>query len=360
MVYFDHAAKSPMTVAAMESYLNAAKEFPGNPGSLHDVGVQAAKLLTFCREKLAEALGCNPNELIFTSGGTESNQLALNTLIQQLPPDRREVLVSPLEHPSIHQVLAGRSDIQLKVLPLDRQGVISPLQLSQYLTPKTGLVVVQSVNSVTGILQPVTELATLARKNGSFFHCDHVQGLGKISLPQQVTTWSASAHKFGGPVGCGLLFIDRKAGVLPLLKEVHQEGGYRAGTEDLPAIAAMTTALLKTLADQDKNLAKYRRFTEALRQAFPDSDLFPVSPCYPGICGFYVPSIKGETVLLQLSEAGFYVATTSACNTHRRVDSALVALGLAEAGEHYLRISFGPEHREGDIAALIGALKKIL
>lgn len=360
MYYFDHAAKSPMTAAALASYLETAERFKGNPNSLHQAGREAGALLAFCRKKLAASLGCSPEELIFTSGGTESNHLALATLIHNLPATKQEVLVSPLEHPSIYHMLATFATVQVRKLILDRRGIVTPESLAQQLTPQTGLVVIQSVNSVTGLQQPVSALATVAKEQGCWFHCDHVQGLGKIAFPKTVTSCSGAAHKFGGPTGCGLLYLAKEAQLTPIMEGLQQEFGYRGGTPDLPAIVAMTTALLEISDSRWADTTRYRSFQHLLRQAFPTSQLWPDSPSYPGICGIYLPQIKGETALVALDAAGFCVSTTAACHTQRKVDAALIALGLESVGEHYVRISFGPEHQKADILALIAALKELL
>lgn len=358
MNYFDHAATSPMTAAAQESYLQTARKYFGNPSSSHQAGRQARQLLEHCRQQIATEIDYAAEGLLFTGGGTQSNYLALGTLIAALPADRREVLVSPLEHASIQHYLQGQRDLQVRLLPLAK-GQVTPQGLRDTLTEKTGLVILQQVNSVTGMIQPIEELVPITKDRNIFFHCDCVQSLGKIPLPQGFSSFSGAGHKFGGPKGCGLLYLDPQLAVAPLYPDVHQERGYYGGTEDLPGIVALTTALLDSLKVCDQQNSRYRQFRQLIKEQLPDWCLLEGQDQYPGICGLLSPEIAGETVMVALDQQGYAVSVSSACNTHRKQEPALSALGLTEEeNQRFLRVSFGGEHQKEDILGLCQELRK--
>lgn len=358
MYYFDHAATSPMTAAALESYLQTAKNYSGNPSSSHQAGRQARGLLEYCRLQLATELGYPTESLLFTGGGTQGNYLALATLLAALPAERREVLVSPLEHASIQHFLQGQEDLQIRRLPLDH-GCVTPSGLADALTEETGLVILQQVNSVTGLIQPIEELVAITSAKGIFFHCDCVQSMGKIPLPQGVSSFSGAGHKFGGPKGSGIVYFDPQLGVAPLYPDVHQERGYYGGTEDLPGIVALTTALLDSLKVCDQQNNRYRQFRQLIKEQLTDWHLLEGAGQYPGICGLLSPGVAGETIMVALDQLGYAVSVASACNTHRKQEPALTALGLTEEeNRRFLRVSFGAKHQKTDVLRLCQELQK--
>lgn len=358
MYYFDHAATSPMTMAAKDAYLETATTYFGNPSSIHQAGRQAKGLLEHCRWQVAEALGAPEGGVLFTAGGTQSNYLALALLIEALPRKKREVLISPLEHASIHHYLKSRKDIRLRQLSLV-DGQVTPQSLAAAITPETGLLVLQHVNSVTGLVQPITALAAITKAREIYFHCDCVQSMGKLPLPQGVSSYSGAGHKFGGSKGCGILYLDPQLALPPLYPEVHQERGYQGGTEDLPGIVALTTALVESCQEQSRLLESYQQFRQVIKAQLPEWQMLEGVEQYPGICGLLAPRCSGEKVLVDLDQLGYAISVSSACNTHRQQDPALEGYGLSkEEGERFLRISFGPEHRREDIFKLCQELQK--
>jgi cysteine desulfurase len=357
MHYFDFAATTPMTPAALKTYQQTAQQFFGNPNSPHPVGEQAAALLAHCRQQLALQLTVPAESLIFTSGGTEANHLAIALTLQQLPPNRREILISPLEHSSFAHELAAYPHLTVKTLPLDH-GQVTPAILTQALTPATGLVIIQQVHSITGLIQPITPLAQLARANGSYFHCDCVQSFGKVPLPQQVTSWSCAGHKFGGPKSCGLLYLDPTMPFTPLLPNVSQEHGFRPGTVDVPGIASFTTAALASLTQQSEQQVQFQHLKQQLQQALPQWQPAVTNMTYPGIIGLLAPHTLGTVVLAALSAQEICIATTSACNSQGEVDPSLLALGFTkEQAQHFIRISLGPTTTPTEIQQLAQALQ---
>lgn len=284
MNYFDYAATTPMSAIALKVYLETAEKYYGNPSSNHPIGQAAQQLLSHCRQVFSELVEKPAESLIFTSGGTESNQLALALSLKLLPKERREVLVSPIEHPSLLYALAADPTIRVKKLPLDQQGKISPAVFAEALTDQTGLVVIQ---------QPIDALAKIARQHKILFHCDCVQSFGKQPLPKGISSFSAASHKLAGPKGCGLLYLDSTVAFRPLSPGTTQEHGFRGGTQDLPAIAAFTQAASEAFKEMSQNLTYFRRLQQALVNDLPDwkfvagifqesSDYFP-PPLAPAI-----------------------------------------------------------------------------
>lgn len=201
MIYFDHAATTKMSEAALEVFMSASREFFANSESLHDAGTKSAALLEKCRGSFAEILHVPIRGIMFTSGGTESNQIAIQTLLHSTK--KKEVLVSPLEHASVWQQLEALEEAGacwLRLLPVDAFGRVDPAVLSDMISPDTGLVIIQHVNSEIGTIQPIGELAHIAKQAGVYFHTDIVQSFGKLDLAlDDVTSFSISSHKIYGP-----------------------------------------------------------------------------------------------------------------------------------------------------------------
>lgn len=401
MIYLDYAATAPMTEAAGEIYLQTARQYFANPSSIHAAGTQAAGLLAHCRQQLAQLCGCREEELIFTAGGSEGNHLALALSLQKIRRSEQSakipVLVNPLEHASIWQWLKGyEAEVIVEKIPLTAAGRVDIPETARLLAEITGengsgLVICQQVNSLMGIIQPVEKLAQLALAKGWLFHSDRVQSFGKLAgeQPPGVTSWCASGHKIGGPKGTGLLYLAAAAGFTPLLPGIHQEQGFRSGTEDLPGIAAFTQAAVDSFAQKQELENSFQAYRQLFRFCLPEWQIIgetcgkaddtinptgnckPVeksmSPatgafegCYPGVWGILSPRLAGETVVMQLSTAGIACSTTSACNTHRKIDPALFPLGLDQfTAQQFLRISLGPATTKAEIETLIQVLSEI-
>ena len=454
MIYLDYGATAPMTEAARQTYLQTAQQYFANPSSIHTAGVQAAGLLAHCRQQLAQLCGCRKEELVFTSGGSEGNHLALTLSLQKLRGLRQSVtkqdggaaalwekefptvarkqkndlksqkhshesnasllttvaesrgchnrakipvLVNPLEHGSIWQWLKGyEADLIVKKIPLTAAGRVDICETAQLLAQTTvengnGLVICQQVNSLTGMIQPVEKLAELTMTQDWLFHSDCVQGFGKLvgEWPHGITSWCASGHKIGGPKGTGILYLAANAGFTPLLPDIHQEYGFRSGTEDLPGIAAFTQAAVDSFSQRQELDKRFQDFRQSFMSCLPDWQIIgeicgkvelttdPIGNCktveksassitgtfegcYPGVWGILSPRLAGETVVMQLSAAGIACSTTSACNTHRKIDPALFPLGLDQsAAQRFLRISLGPATTKAEIETLIRVLSEI-
>lgn len=356
MLYFDYAATAPMTPGALAAYTQAAEKYFGNPSSPHLAGQEAAELLEFCRSRFAARLQVPVESIIFTSGGSESNRLALQMSLNQLP-EKKRVIATPLEHSSVLNYLRQDPAVELVLLPL-HAGKVSAADLKQALQAPGGLVVIQQLHSVTGIVQDIAELAALARQHGYLFHCDGVQAFSKFTFPRAVTSFSCAAHKIGGPKSGGALYLDPAAGFTPLIPGTTQENGFRAGTVDVPAVASFTAAAEEAFdhgAEMRKKFAGYERL---LGETLPDWQGIAYSH-HPGIIGLFAPQKSGAQVMAELSARGICLSTTSACNTGGGADPSLLALGYtSDEARRFLRISFGATTTEEEVQKLSQALKE--
>lgn len=358
MTYFDYAATSPMTPAALNTYTTVAQQFFANPNSPHPLGQKAHALLTHCRTQLANALNVAPMSLIFTSGGSESNQLAIGLSIAMLAENKAEVLVSPLEHPSVLHTLKTFPQLKIKTLPLDH-GQVTPAILRQAISEKTGLVIVQQTHSITGITQDISALADICAEHDILLHVDAIQSFAKQIVPTSVTSFSCASHKVGGPKSCGLLYLNPAISFTPLLPGISQEFGFRAGTVDLAGIAGFTEAALAMVQKRAGLTERWTSFQQRLWTTLPTWGNFTDYQTTPAITGLISPTLLGTTLVEKLAEEELYLSTTAACNTFGVIDPTLTALGFSqEAAEHFIRISFGESTTLAEVEQLITSLKK--
>ncbi|MDR3242282.1 MAG: IscS subfamily cysteine desulfurase [Lactobacillaceae bacterium] len=360
MTYFDFAATTPMSKNALKTYSQVAREFFGNPSSHHAIGLKANGLLMHCRETIADLIHVPKQSLIFTSGGSEGNELAIRMSIKQLNADKNEILVSPIEHASVHHILASIPDLNIKELPLNKHGQLTPELLQEVLTPQTGLIILQAVNSVTGIIQPIDELATIAKQHDVLFHCDGVQAFTKYTVPFNVTSYSASSHKIYGPKGTGLLYLNPRVGFTPLFPGVTHEFGFRQGTVDLPSVAAFTTAIQDAFSSYTDDIAHYKSLRTTLIESLPTWENMLDCPTYPGIIGLFAPVSVGNQFIDTLHEFGYCVSSTSACNDLATTDPALLAIGISpDLASRFVRISFGKTTTVNEVLELARVLNSL-
>ncbi len=363
MIYFDNAATTKMSRHALTTYEKIAENYFANSESLHRAGTEAGYIVKLCRRQIAERLDLDPDGIVFTSGGTESNQLGIRTLLGA--PDKREILVSPLEHASIYQLLEkiSRTDgCAVRVLPIDAQGHVTPDTLAAAITAHTALIVVQAVNAVTGIRQPTAALSQVAQTHHVSLFVDAVQAMGKVPLTVAgLAGFSVSAHKFNGPKGCGFLYLSPEVETYPQFADVFQQSGFLAGTLDVPAIASMTTALqdaLDKLPKHEQTVERLRR--ELIRQLAPSFKIVDNFTGYAGILGMILPHTPGQEAATELGRRGYAISTVSACSLRDpRPDRTLTALQLApQEIEHYIRISFGDENTPAEAAEFAAQLNQ--
>ncbi len=347
----------------MKAMAEVARKAPGNPSSLHWAGREARRVLDDARDKLAAYIGAESGSIVFTSGGTESNSLAIQGWCAGKEPGR--IVASAIEHASILRPLDRLQEAGWELVHLrpDADGVVCAGDVAAAIDARTRLVVLMAANNETGALQPVAEVGAICREHGVPLLVDAVQALDKVRV--DVRVWQAdfvsfSAHKIGGPRGVGALMVRRGLQLRELAPGGGQERRRRSGTENVPGIAGFATALggidfasLRPLRDA---------FEQELLDHMPDVKIFAAAAARtPNASMFHVPGVDGETLLMQLDLAGFAVASGSACSSGKRDPShVLLAMGASrEEARASIRVSFGPANTREDAHALVDELVRI-
>ncbi len=382
MTYLDHAATTPMRPEALAAY-TAALADAGNASSLHASGRRARRVVEESRESLSVALGCRPSELIFTAGGTESDNIALKGLYwarRAADARRRRVLVSAVEHPAVLDTarwLARAQDADTELLPVDTTGQVTPETLRAALETGGGpdsvaVVSVMWANNEVGTIQPVADLAAVAREHGVPFHTDAVQALGQVPLGFEasgVDAMTVSAHKVGGPVGVGALVVRRGVGVTALTHGGGQEHDVRSGTVNTAGVAAFeaaTTRSIMTIPAESVRLAGLRdELVRRVSAEVPNMVLngAPPGPArLPGNAHLTFPGCEGDSLLMLLDARGIECSTGSACSSGvARPSHVLLAMGHDEAyARGSLRFSFGYTSGPADVAALAAVIGPVV
>jgi len=372
LVYLDHAATTPMIGEAI-AVMTAELAHLGNPSSLHNAGRRARRVVEESREQLADAYGARPSEVIFTSGGTEADNLAVKGLYwarRAAGTRRRKVLVTAIEHHAVldsAQWLASHEAAEVSWLPVGSDGVLRPGTLRAAIAPDPGAVAMASVmwaNNEVGTVQPIAELAAVAREHQIPFHTDAVQAAGLLPVNFAASGADAltiSGHKIGGPVGVGALLLGRGIEPVPVLHGGGQERDVRSGTLDAPAIAAFAVAAQIAVKRQEEEAARLASLRDELiarvRAAVPDAILNGAPPGpgrLPGNAHFSFPGCEGDALLMLLDAKGIACSTGSACTAGVAQPShVLLAMGADEArARGSLRFSLGSTSTEADVEAL--------
>lgn len=363
-VYLDHNATTPMDSAVWEAMQPYSRAAFGNPSSRHAPGRQARAALETAREQVAALVNAHGARVVFTSGGTEANNLAL---LGAVPDPRGAVAVSAIEHSSVLEparALAARGR-RVDFLPPDAQGRITPEALDGALTPETQLVSIMTANNETGVIQDIAALA--ARARGALVHTDAVQAAGKIELDFTaggVHLMSLSAHKINGPKGVGALVVHKRVDLEPLLRGGGQEGGMRAGTENVAGIVGFGAAAelaRRTLQTRAAHAAALQARLEARLRGLAGVEIFGAGAARLGNTVFFaVRGIDGGTLLLKLDQSGFAVGSGSACASERPDPShVLLAMGIdRERAYGALRVSFGAGNTAEQVDLFAEALER--
>jgi len=376
-VYLDHAATTPMLPAALRTLADELAA-GGNASSLHTSGRRARRVVEESRERLAAAVGAAPNEVVFTAGGTEADNLAVKGLYWQrrataARPHR--ILLSAVEHHAVVDPavwLAEHEGAELVWLPVDRQGRLDVDALTHELDRDPGSVALVSVmwaNNEVGTIQPLEQVVAAAARHGVPVHTDAVQVVGHLPMDfaaSGVDALTLSGHKIGGPVGAGALLVRRGLDLVPVLHGGGQERGIRSGTLDTPAVAALSVAAAACVADLDHERARVtvlrNELVAGVRAVVPDAVLRGPEPTgspdlarLPGNAHFTFPGCEGDSLLYLLDARGIECSTGSACQAGVPQPShVLTAMGLSEHDSHgALRFSLGRTSTEVDVKALV-------
>jgi cysteine desulfurase len=374
LIYLDHAATTPLDPRVLEAMLPFLSGVSGNASSIHQVGRAALQALDDAREQVALVLGCQPKEIVFTSGGSESINLALKGVAMALRAQGKNHLISStIEHHAVLHALdylVEYEGFRVTLLPVDRNGRVNPADLSAAIHPETALVSVMYANNETGVIQPITELATICRERGVLFHTDAVQVPGQLSLDVNalgVDLLSLTAHKFYGPQGVGLLYLRRGTPLVSQINGGAQERRRRAGTENIAGIVGLAKAL--TIAESERTTHASR--LRALSERLIDGVLSRIPQSWlngdresrlPSIVNLGFACIETESLLLLLDQRGICASSGSACTSGSLEPShVLLAMGLSpEEANGSIRFSLGKQTTDEQIDIVLDLLPDLV
>ena len=372
-VYLDHNATTPVHPAVVEAMTKVLREDFGNPSSVHHFGQRAKSAMDQARNSVASLIGADPSEVVFTSGGTESDNFAIRGAAEALDATRRRHLIATtIEHEAVLNTLKAlaRRGRPTTLLRVDGTGIVAPDALKEALTDDTAVVSVMHANNEIGTIQPILELARIAHDRGALFHTDAVQTAGKVTVDVKaldVDLLSISAHKFYGPKGVGALWIRRGLRLLPVLTGGKHERSRRAGTENVAGIVGMGVAATLAAAKIDeeaKRISTLRdRLEEGVLRAVPGTIVNGArSPRVPNTTNISFDRIEAESLLIALDLEGVAVSTGSACSSGTLEPShVLKAMGFPpHRTQNSIRFSLGAANTEADVDRVVAILPGIV
>lgn len=372
MVYLDNAATTPLLPEVREAMLPYLGEHFGNPSCLHTWGDAAREALETAREQVARLIGGSPEEVIFTGSGTESNNFAIKGLAFAQQSKGKHLVISAVEHFSVlHSAKTlEKMGFELSLVPVDKHGVVDPEAVRKKMRKDTILVSVMHANGEVGTIEPVQEIARIAREHNAVFHTDAVATAGTIPVNVKemgVDALSLAGNQFYGPKGVGALWVRKGVRIMPLLDGGVQEGGRRAGTENVPAIVGLGKAAELAQADMTARMEHLSQLRDRLLTELPsriDHVIVTGHPQnrLPGNASFCVEFIEGEAMLMLLNSKGVAVTSGSACTSRAlKASHVLIAIGLShEIAQGSLLFSFGLDNTGEDVDYVLDALPPVV
>ena len=370
VVYLDNAATTRMSNEVYREMLDAYGSLYGNPSSVYKAGVEASEAMQKSREKIAKAIGAKPEEIYFTSGGTEANNWAIKGIAKANMHKGKHIITSAIEHPSVLESCKALEKEGFKVtyIPVDEFGVVKYSEIVKSIGPDTVLISIMMANNEVGSLQPIRAIAELAKANKVAFHTDAIQGIGLFDIKVKelgVDALSISGHKIYGPKGVGALYVRKGLKIQNLIDGGQQENGLRAGTENVPAIVGLGRAvedITQDIEENNKNLRTIRKyFLKQLSAAVHNIALngHP-NQRLQNNASITFEGAEGESVLLMLDREGIYASTGSACASKSNEPShVLLAMGKdVETAQSTIRFSFGKDTTKEDIDSIIEKIRK--
>ncbi|MEB1807814.1 MAG: cysteine desulfurase [Bacillaceae bacterium] len=371
MIYLDNSATTKPYKEVLETYLTVSEQYFGNPSSLHTLGLEAEKVLTRSREVIAKLLGVKAKEVIFTSGGTEGNNLAIKGVSLEHQSRGKHIITSVIEHASTYETFAELENkgFDVTYLPVNQSGHVSLDDLKQAIRSDTILVSLIHVNNETGAVQPIREIGKVLKDYPKvFFHVDHVQGVTKVPVhfkKNNIDLCTISGHKFHGVKGTGALYVREGITLSPMLHGGVQEARLRAGTENVPGIAALAKALRITIEKAEEGKLNLMQLQQKAIAGLKEINGIVLNSGSgdghaPHIVNFSIPGAKPEVVIQALSHQQIYVSTKSACSSKLSSPSRiLLEMGLGQTrAESAIRISFSYETQDQEVEAFIRVMKK--
>lgn len=370
LVYLDYCATTPVDPEVKQGILKTLDTHYGNPSSMHRAGMEAKQLLDQARSSVARGIGCLPEEIYFTSGATEADNLALFGIMRQYDPGDAHLITSAVEHHAVlhaaHQL--KREGYAISVLPIDSTGRVDPQDVASSIQNNTRLVSVMQVNNEIGSIQNIPEISSITTKNGVLLHTDAVQAIGLLDVDVNklnVDLLSLSAHKIYGPKGIGALYVRKNTDVKPIMYGGPQESTLRPGTENIPGIVGLGEAIRLTSEKKDeefKRLSSLRSwFIEKIKEAIPDVQVNGGANISPHILSISFPDAVAEMMQFHLHSHGVAVSLGSAC-TSKDIEPShvLQAIGVSLVQiEGTLRISFGYPTTQAELKKVVELLPDI-
>ena len=360
MIYLDHAATTPMRPEILGVMRPYFLERFGNPSSLHAYGLEAREAIEGARKQVAQVIGATPQEIVFTSGGTESDNMALRGVLHTSDDKRDHIITSAIEHPAVLETckFIERLGHEVTYVPVDRDGRVNPSEVERAIQDNTRLISIMHANNEIGSIQPIAEISALAASRDIYVHTDAVQSVGKIPVnvgDLNVSMLSVSSHKIYGPKGVGCLYIRKGTKLRPLIFGGGHERGLRSGTENVSGIVGFSEAMRLAIADFGDN-ARIRKLRDelidAVLQEIPYTRLNGGREHrLPNNANFSFSYIEGESLVLRLSAKGVAGSTGSACSSKKLEPShVLLAIGLDPVDAHgSLRLTLGRDTTKADI-----------
>jgi cysteine desulfurase len=371
IIYFDNNSSTRVDPEVLEEMMPFLTSHYGNPSGSHRFGAQVKDATELARTRVASLLGCQPNEIVFTSGGTESDNTAIHSALQ-MSPERRHIVTTSVEHNAVlnYCEALGRRGCSVTIVPVDEQGHLDLQELASAIRPDTAVVSVMWANNETGVLFPIRKIAGICREKGVFFHTDAVQGVGKTPIDLAdlpIHFLSLSGHKLHAPKGVGALYVSRKARFQPLLIGGPQEGGRRAGTDNVPSMIGLG----KAAEIAGNKIDEENSHVRALRDRFEEtllSELEDVlvngdrSARLPNTCNLAFTGVNAQAILVKLDQEGICCSLGSSCTTGAVQPShVLRAMHFSnERARSSLRFSFGRFNTEAEVDRALEVLPRIV
>lgn len=371
-IYFDHSATTPVHPDVAEEMFRYVTGIYGNPSSIHSFGREARKAVEAARNKVAQSIGANPEEVVFTSGGTESDNMAIRGVAYANRKKGNHIITSAVEHHAVLDTCKAleKEGFELTVLPVDSYGMVCPQDAADAIKNNTTLITIMHANNEVGTIQPISEIGRIARAKGVLFHTDAVQSMGKIPVnvdDLKVDLLSVSGHKIYAPKGVGALYIRRGISWRPFNFGGGQERKRRPGTENVPGIAALGKAV--EMADRDREEEALRltllreRLIKGVLERIPRvRHTGHATMCLPNLVNFTIEFVEGESLLLSLDMQGVAASSGSACTSGSLEPShVLLAMGIPHEIAHgSLRLTLGRSNTEQDVDDFINMLPPIV
>ena len=371
-MYLDNSATTQVSEEVLKEMEPFFREEFGNPSTLYSLGRSSKKALDEARQRVADAINANPDEIIFTSGGSESDNLAIKGIAYKLRKKGNHIITTNIEHPAVKNTLKFLENLDYEVtyLPVDENGIIKIDDLKEAIKDETILITIMHGNNEIGTIQPIEEIGKIAREKKIIFHTDAVQTFGKIEVDVEklnVDLLSLSSHKINGPKGVGALYIKKGVRVEPLIHGGGQEKGIRSGTENVPGIVGFAKACELVSQNLDENYKKL----SAIRDELIEKVLSTVPESYlngdrdnrlPNVVNFRFKAIEGESLILHLDAKGYQASTGSACSSNTlEASPVLTALGLDPVDVHgSLRISLAPESDKFNVDEFVEIISDVV